>query len=290
MKKLVSSLLAVGMALCISAQDNMEAFRHLSIGAEAGLSGFGVELALPIQKHFVLKAGYNWMPSGDLFNTDITLDSKELKDAQNRVENDKRTSGGDPDFSFAHKFTDETVINAGMHVGLSNFKAMINWYPFVYGRFYLSGGIFYTPASNQDDSFIRLSGNTSENDWAALKELNDNDPQGRNNELALEIGGNKYPVVEKEGCGYMQADFKIDPLKYYFGLGLGRCIPNGRVGLQFEVGAMIYHNSTLYCQNQEVDLKSVGNSFGSDAEEILAYVDKYPIYPQLTLRLSFRVF
>lgn len=288
MRKLISSLLAIGMALCVSAQDNMEAFRHLSIGAEAGLSGFGVELALPIQKHLVLKAGYNWMPSGDLFNTNISLDSKDLKEAQNRVETYKQIT--DKNFSFAHKFEDEAIINAGMHVGLSNFKAMINWYPFAYGRFYLSGGIFYTPGSNQDDSFIRLSGNTTENDWAALKELNDNDPKGSNNELALEIGGNKYAVIEKDGCGYMQADFKIDPLKYYFGLGLGRCIPNGRVGLQFEVGAMIYHNSTLYCQNQEVELKSVGNSLGSDAEEILSYVDKYPIYPQLTLRLSFRVF
>jgi len=290
MKRLISSLLAVGFALFVSAQDNMEAFRHLSIGAEAGLGGFGVELALPIQKHFVLKAGYNWMPSGDLFSTNISLDSKELKEAQDRVEDYKHTLGGDPSFAFANKFADEAVINAGMHVGLTNLKAMINWYPFAYGRFYLAGGFFYTPESKQDDSFIKLSGKTTENDWAALRELNENDPQGSNNELALKIGDNKYPVIEKDGCGYMQADFKIDPLKYYLGLGLGRCVPNGRLGLQFEVGAMIYHNSTLYCQEQEVDIKSVGNSFGSDAEEILEYVDKYPVYPQLTLRLSFRLF
>ena len=102
--------------------------------------------------------------------------------------------------------------------------------------------------------------------------------------------GDEYVIREKDGHGNMEADFTIDPLKYYLGLGLGRCIPNGRVGLQFEIGAMIYHNSVLYCQEKEVSLKTVADSFGGDVDEILNYVDKYPIYPQVTLRLSFRLF
>ena len=77
MRKLFLTLFAALTAACsLYAQENMVAFRHLSIGAEAGLHGFGVEVALPIQKHFVLKAGYNWAPKGDLFNTDIFLDTR----------------------------------------------------------------------------------------------------------------------------------------------------------------------------------------------------------------------
>lgn len=288
MKKLIVTMFVCGAALCASAQDNMEAFRHLSVGAEVGLHGFGVELAMPIQKHLVLKAGYNWAPSGDLFSTDINLDSKDLREAQEQY----TTLTG---YQFKNKFGDEAVVSAGMQMGLTNFKAMINWYPFTTGRLYFAGGVYYTPSSKQDDPFIRLSGNTTQNDWAALKELNEKypDPQnpGKDRELALEIGGQSYPVIEKDGCGYMQADFKMDPLKYYLGVGLGRCVPNHFMGLQLEVGAMIYHESAFYCQDKEVSsIIDAADGLGNDAKEILEYVDKYPIYPQITLRMSFRLF
>ncbi len=281
MKKLFSMLLMAFVALGVSAQDNMEAFRHLSVGAEIGLHGLGVELALPVQKHLVLKAGYNWAPSGDLVNTDIEIDTEDLKEAQEQY---------DALLHFQNKFEDVAVINAGLQMGLTNFKAMINWYPFATGRFYLAGGLYYTPDKNQDDPFIRISGNTTENDWAALQELRQktgNDDY----DIALSIGDEKYPVVEKDGRGYMQADFRMDPLKYYVGMGLGRCVPNKTVGLQLELGAMIYHNSVLYCQDKEVgSVMDAAEGLGNDAKEILEYVDKYPIYPQLTLRLSFRLF
>lgn len=286
MRKILLALLVSAMAFGASAQDNMEAFHHLSIGAEAGLHGFGVELAMPVQKHLVFKAGYNWVPSGDLVNADITLDTKDLKDLQEQY---------DPIAHFEHKFGDEAVISTGVQMGLTNFKAMINWYPFSSGRLYLAGGVYYTPSSKKDDPFIRLSGNTTENDWEALKELNDykaqHDPTAEKSELALKIGDESYAVKEVDGCGYMQADYKFDPLKYYLGIGLGRCIPNKTVGLQFEVGAMVYHNAKLYCQDKEVgSITDAADGLGNDAKEIMEYVDKYPIYPQVTLRLNFRVF
>jgi hypothetical protein len=289
MKKSILALcLAVTSLVSVSAQDNMEAFRHISIGAEAGLHGFGVEIAMPIQKHFVLKAGYNWMPSGDLFNTNLTIDTKDLRQAQESIES--ATS-----HTFTNKFGDESVVNAGLQVGLTNLKAMINWYPFASGRFYISGGVYYTPNAKQDDAFIKLSGNTTENDWAALKELNDykkdHDPSAPESEIALKIGNESYAVREIDGKGNMTTEFKMDPLKYYVGMGVGRCIPNRFMGLQLELGAMIYHNSVLKCQDKEVgSITDAASNFGSDAEEILQYVDKYPIYPQLTLRLSFRLF
>ena len=82
MKKLLTSLLLTVMALGVSAQENMEAFRHLSIGAEAGLHGFGIELATPLGQHVVLKAGYNFFLSGDLFKTNVTLNTEDLMEAQ----------------------------------------------------------------------------------------------------------------------------------------------------------------------------------------------------------------
>ena len=53
MRKIVLSLFAAFIACSAWAQDNMEAFRHFSVGAEVGLHGFGVELAMQIGRAHV---------------------------------------------------------------------------------------------------------------------------------------------------------------------------------------------------------------------------------------------
>lgn len=278
MRKLFVTSLAAIMALGISAQDNMEAFKHLSVGVEAGLHGFGVEVAMPVHKKLVVKAGYNFLPSGSLFNTKFNIDTQDLKDAQTQIEKI-------PGQHFNNKFGDEAEIDAGLKVGLSNLKVMLNWYPFESSNFFVAGGLYY---SLNDKPFISISGNTTENDWAALQELRQ---KGNDDyDIALEIGNQKYPVIEKDGCGYMQADYKMDPLKYYVGLGFGRSIPNSRVGFQFELGSMIYTGAKFYCQDKEVSMSEAADKFGDAAKTAVEYMDKFPIYPQLTFRLNFLAF
>lgn len=286
MRKLFLSVVMACMALCVSAQVNMEPFRHLSVGVEAGLHGFGVELAIPIQKHFVLKAGYNWMPSGDILTTDLNLNTSDLKSAQEEYE------VAHPTYKFTNYFEEESKISAGLQLGLTNFKAMINWYPVASGRFYIVGGVYYTPDACKDDPFIGLNGHNMEKDQNALEELNrvehEENPSAPQREMVMKIGNESYAV---DAQGKMAVEFKMDPLKYYVGMGVGRCIPNRFMGLQLEVGTMIYRNSELKCQNREVgSITDAADSFGNDAKEILEYVDRYPIYPQVTLRLSFRLF
>ena len=121
MKKVFLALLVAGMTFFnASAQYNMEAFRHISIGAEAGLHGLGVEIAMPIQKHLVLKAGYNLMPPGDLLYTDIQIDTKEFRQTQEEYDNTMH---------FQYKFQDKAIVNAGVQMCMANIKAMLNWYP-----------------------------------------------------------------------------------------------------------------------------------------------------------------
>lgn len=283
MKKTLLTLFALCVVLGSAiAQDNMVAFRHMSVGAEVGLHGLGVEVAVPVQKHLVFKAGYNWASKQDLFNTDIIIDTKELRKVQEE----------NAYLRFENKFEDEVVIASGLRFGMNNVKAMINWYPFALGRFYVAGGFYYT--FNKKDPFIMLSGYTTREDWAALKELNDKMHKTRDEDrykLALEIDGEEYAAVNNENRGYLEADFVTSQWKYYVGMGLGRCIPNKTVGLQFEVGAMVYNKATLYCQDKEIgSIREASIAFGNDTKEILEYVDKYPVYPQVTMRFSFRMF
>lgn len=299
MKKLFVTLVALSIFYGAGAQTNMEAFRHMSLGAETGVHGYGVELAIPVQKHFVFKAGYNWSPSGDILNTDIKINTSDLKTAQTDIEN-KSALAGYP-VTFTNRFQDESSINAGLNLGLHNMKAMINFYPFS-SRFYLAGGVYYSPSKYKDEYLISVSGKTTQNDWAALQELRQKAQDLHNQypavfpeanyDIEVQMGDTKYKVNEVDGCGHMQADFKVDPLKYYVGAGLGRCIPDGAIGFQFEIGAMIYHNSVLTCQGQQVN--SLGDvlegNLSGDVKEIIEYADKYPVYPQITFRISFRMF
>ena len=279
MRKLFATTLAAIMALGISAQDNMEPFRHFSVGVEAGLHGVGIEVAMPVLPSLVVKAGYNWFPSSELINTDVSADTKDLKQAQE----DYTTATS---YQFQNKFGDEAVVSAGAQVGLSNFKLMLNWYPFKSSSFYLAGGMYYAP-KDDDKPFLRISGNTTENDWAALQELRDQIP-AENYDISLEIGNEKYAIMEKDGKGYLQADYKIDPLKYYVGFGFGRSIPNKLIGFQFELGTMIYHSTGFYFQEKKVDMGDAAEQFGDAAKTAVEYLDKFPIYPQIAFRFNFR--
>lgn len=277
MKRLFITSLVALFTMGISAQDNFEAFRHLGVGVEAGLHGFGIDVAMPVYKGLIVKAGYNFVPSGDLFSTQFSIDTKDLKEAQEQY---------DALMHFQNKFGDEAVIDAGLQLGMSNIKILLNWYPFQSSSFYLAGGFYYS-ANNKP--FISIHGNTTPNDWAALQELRDKTGDD-SYEIALEIANQKYPVVEKDGCGYMQADFKMDPLKYYVGLGLGRCVPNKRIGLQFELGALFYTGAKFYLQDKEVPMADAAEQLGDAAKTAIGYMEKYPIYPQLALRLNFLAF
>jgi len=279
MRKLFVTALAAIMTLGISAQDNMEPFRHFSVGVEAGLHGVGIEVAMPVLPSLVVKAGYNWFPSSELINTDVSADTKDLKEAQEQYTT--ATS-----YQFQNKFGDEAVVSAGAQVGLSNFKLMLNWYPFKSSSFYLAGGMYYAP-KDDDKPFLRISGNTTENDWAALQELRDQIP-AENYDISLEIGNEKYAIMEKDGKGYLQADYKIDPLKYYVGFGFGRSIPNKLIGFQFELGTMIYHTTGFYFQEKKVDMGDAAEQFGDAAKTAVEYLDKFPIYPQIAFRFNFR--
>ena len=278
MKRLFITSFVALFTLGMSAQDNMEPFRHFSVGIEAGLHGAGIEVAMPVLPSLVLKAGYNWFPSGELISTDVSIGTEDLKLAQEQYS--AATS-----YEFQNKFGDEAIVSSGAQAGLSNFKVMLNWYPFKSSSFYLAGGLYYAP-KDDDKPFLRISGNTTENDWAALQEIRQE--TGTDYNISLDIANRKYDIMEKDGKGYMQADYKIEPLKYYVGFGFGRSIPNKFMGFQFELGTMIYRSTGFYIQNQEVDMGDAAETFGDAAKTAVEYLDKFPIYPQIAFRFNFR--
>ena len=111
MKRLFITSLVALFTMGISAQDNFEAFRHLGVGVEAGLHGFGIDVAMPVYKGLIVKAGYNFVPSGDLFSTQFSIDTKDLKEAQEQC---------DPIIHSQNKSGTEAVIAAGLQLRMAH--------------------------------------------------------------------------------------------------------------------------------------------------------------------------
>ena len=265
----------------------MEVFRHLSIDVEAGLHGIGIEAAVPISHHLVIKGGYNRAPDIDFFRTDISLNTAFLKEAQEKYELESAAAG--ENYRFSNRFNDESLVNAGVRLGQNNYKLMLNWYPFAGGKFYFAGGIYYSQSHERED-LLKVEGNTTEGDWASLLELREK--TGEDYDMSVKIDDEYYYLLEDQsGRGLLTSSLRIDPLKYYAGMGLGRCIPNRFLGLQIEVGAMFFRNTEVFCQNRFVGSLSevIDGSLGGDVKDFAEYLNKYPVYPQMTMRLCFRL-
>ena len=65
MKKVIIILTVLFSAISLKsyAQKELGYFNSIAIGANIGTTGWGIDLATPIGKHFALRAGINFMPN-----------------------------------------------------------------------------------------------------------------------------------------------------------------------------------------------------------------------------------
>lgn len=302
MKKIIFSLAAVAMALTANAQtEQMNAFRNVGIGVEAGLMGAGVELSMPVvTNHLVLVLGYNF--PNLKYSTDFTFDAGNLND-----EIDKLNSNVSMINAYGASLTpvsklneDEITVSADAKLNWGNFKAMLEYYPSENSGFHFTVG-----AMIGNEEFISLSGvaddYTQKAYTSALKLEQDYNAWKKSNASVIEAanlslpetnikGSLRYNIDETTyGLGdrcEVDAAIKIQKIKPYFGIGFGRAIPNKRVGFQFEIGAW-YHGTPEILSTNELD-KYYEDADGFDG--IGDIMSKVQVYPQVTFRLTGRIF
>lgn len=293
MKKLISVIiLASGLSFASSAQ---QAFKSLSIGFEAGTTGIGVELAIPIvTDHLVLTGGLT-APSFSYplsFSMDMTAANNAIDDANSRL-----AEAGVPE-RLNTRFSD-AVIEANPVINLSSAKLMLEYYPFKKSSFHFTAGAFM----GMGERFLYSDIYVDDNTYSNIKQL-DGEMQAiqqKYGELA-EIGdvelpsmrfsafGETYELQEKSGKLGMEAEFAIAKIRPYFGLGFGRSMPKGHLGFQLDLGVW-YHGSPSLESSQKVE-------FDPEATDLTAGIpllEKYSLaqailYPSLSLRLIYRIF
>ena len=284
MKKLISICAALMCASAVlSAQ---EAFSHLSMGIEVGTTGAGIELAMPvISNHVVLKAGYNFPSLQRSAVEDFEMDFVNSEIAEI---NAQLASAGAAE-RINTNFHDIKVKIAPV-LNLSSAKLMLEFYPFKKIGFHVTAGAYM----GMTDELIGLDVSTGEQFWSefqALKEevavLDAKYQCGTVAEPKFNLGNSTYQVKARDGEGYLNAALNVAKIRPYLGIGFGKSVPDGRMGLQLDLGVWSHGVPTLQSDNKvayDSSLESIVD------QEYVDLIEDFTFYPQVSIRFIYRIF
>lgn len=268
---------------------SQEAFNSLSFGLEAGTTGIGAELALPlVTDHLVLAVGFN-APS-----LSYPLSRQLPVDAANAVIGDMNAQL--ESLGAAERVSELPVAELTLRpvLNLSTAKLMLEYYPFRKSSFHLTAGAYF----GMGDNFVSASVSTDMAFWSAFSAVR-NEISGLNEKYgdnpgyeALEVGwplfslGERtFSMHEKEGAGYSDLSIQVAKVRPYVGLGFGRSVPSGHFGFQFDIGVW-YHGVPRLSSPNEVEYNAEAVSLLKD----ISLLDRLVLYPQVSLRLIYRIF
>lgn len=307
MKKLC--ILAVTLLASLSALHAQEAFKHLSLGLEAGTAGVGLEINVPIvTNHVVLKAGYNWLSIP--YNTNTSISSADLNNKVSEVNskiaeaNQKLATYGEKlNTTFNTRFDSSTRLDIGARANVSNIKALFEIYPSKNSGFHITAGAFIGLSPNLADLEVSVADSfwtsvdsfdselgSLRNEVNALKQKYSQEVEGVTDvnlpsvpsELKVSLGNDTYSV--RRG-GKLNMGLKVMQLRPYLGLGVGRSLPGGHLGFQFDLGAWYHGTPSIDSPN-----KVAYDSSAPKAKFDIDIIKKVPVYPVVSLRLIYKVF
>ncbi len=310
MKKLIS-LFAISV-LATTSLFAQEAFKQLGVSLEVGTTGLGVNFSYPlVSDRLILSAGYNF-PSFS-YSKNINVGNEHVNQYVGPVSDAvalyKKVAKDfdlvDPFTYDVEKITDLSAkVNAKVDFG--NFKLMLQYYPTNSSNFFVSAGVFIGSGN-----FGSLTGDIDPRAWELYKNaitanneigklpqfiLNDisdllhTDLPVKDIEDAITFNvGDQSFRIRPEDNGRIDAQIKVNKVKPYLGLGFGNAIPqNSRCGFQMEIGAYFQSKPTL-TSSQEIpyDNSAIWQKDLADTKDI---VQKFTWYPQLTFRITGRLF
>lgn len=288
MKRFIFTLAA--FAAVSSAAFSQEAFKHLSAGIEIGTTGAGVEVAVPlVTNHIVLKAGYNFPSFSPSFNE--SFDSSPLQDYIDEANSSFERAGLSTRISSE---MDSYDVNFKPAVKFGAAKLMLELYPSARSGFHFTLGAYYGMA----DDFISVDAVVKESEWETYNDILD-EIDRYNQEYAgvsgytpvvvknldFSLGKRTFRVLEKNGVGGASFNLAVNRLRPYAGIGFGKSIPDGHLGFQFDLGVW-YHGVPSLSSPNEVAYDPEAESFIDD----ISIIDKAVIYPQMSIRLIYKIF
>lgn len=294
MKKLIVTVAAFfGIVLGLNAQ---QAFKSLAIGFEAGTTGLGVEVAVPIVTNRIVLKGGLTSPSFT-YPYSFSGDMQPVNDEIIRANDYLMQSGLDDRINT--RFSDLSL-SASSTLNLSSARLLLEFYPFKSSSFHITAGAYM----GMGDKFLSATVRT---DKTFMTELNAMKAEiNAINSKYADVPGyspvdvtadsfnmfdSTYKIREEDGRAVFDADFKVAKVRPYLGLGFGRSMPKKHLGFQFDLG-LWYHGKVSLSSANQVD-------FNPDAPDLTPKMpglekDKVEkmlmFYPHVAFRLIYKIF
>ena len=209
-KRLFSAVFACMFVFCVSAQ---RPFSQFSVGVDGGLPlGAGIRGAANITESLSLVAGFSYL------GWDLGVDFRAY-DVSGFV-------GGDPNNEIS---ADINVRDPRLRI--PHGRVLADWAPGG-GIFSLVGGLYF--------GVFDLRVNAEIDNWSTLTATHGNDI------MFDYFGSYLRPRTDGTIDGALRLGNAVKP---YLGIGLGRVIPNNRVGFRFDIGVM-YQGSPRFVSDQ----------------------------------------
>ncbi len=249
---------------------------HLGAGLGAGTAGAGAELAVPLHRRaFVLKAGGDWLGLPYTLSRDFPTTQIQANVA--RAAHDLERQGRE----LHSRIPQQMTVTADARLDLSSAHAVVEWYPSPNSGFHVSGGAYFAFTGEA----LRVTADADAAFWDAVEGLRaEMASYGTRmpESLTANMDGRSFEIRYGRA---VEAAARISRLRPYLGVGIGRSIPEGRVGFQIEAGAW-YHGRIALESPSEVPYDEAGHEVDFDPTSIT----RYALWPVVTARLTFRIF
>ncbi len=98
--------------------------------------------------------------------------------------------------------------------------------------------------------------------------------------IRLDVGGT---TIAPNSDGSAEAQLKVNAVRPYVGLGVGRAIPRGRVGFRAEAGAIFHGKPSIASPN------IVKQTPTSELDGLNKFLSKWKVYPVLSLKMTVKI-
>lgn len=251
----------------IHAKDGL--FNHLSIGLNTGLTGAGIDVAMPVHKIVTVRAGISGWNIGKInfkaINTASEITSMQMveEDAIRRAQMvDKVELQVNPNFW--------------------NFYLMGEVHPFKNQPFYFSAGLFVG-----SQNFVHFR-NTNEDALGFLYDANqkveDYNRLYRTNYPPIGLKFGDYIFTADEN-GNIDVRMKTNAVKPYIGVGFGQHLAKThRVSLAVDAG-LLFWGTPKFVLNNGTEIDSSGRNSG-----ITGALKWLKAWPNIQVRVAYKIF
>lgn len=268
-------ILTISVMANAQLRDDKNMFNHMSLGLNLGTGGIGFEVGTVCTPYLGIRAGFEAIPSFTVSPKGIANIHVNLPaDYQNLPEQIKNE----------YPVQEYMEFDGKGKVTMKNGKFLVDIFPGKNCMFHFTVGLY--AGTRQIGNLIANQVDFGTEPNLEVVERYNSDV---NNPTSQVYGRSPIDVNMADGTplfyagNAVPAEIRVNPVKPYFGIGVGRTVPRKRVGVKGELGVMYWGTPQIYN----------GLSNITECEEIhdvTKVSNKLPVYPMLKITIFGRLF